>query len=140
MFSPHILLCLLAQWNFPSVVFHWVVAYYIYIIFPHQVGEAEGIRQLVVNALNTTLSALWFTWCTTHAVLYLAMSYDACVQLPTFPALKVWYLAVMASSASLFHHQVSHHDRWGLVVPHISCCLKQTCLVGSNNFQGNLLK
>ena len=36
----------------------------------------------------------------------LAVLYDARVHLPAFHALKAWRLAVMASSTSLFHHQV----------------------------------
>ena len=49
-----------------------------------------------------------------------AVLYDACVHLPAFHALKAWCLAVMASSTSLFHHQVSRRHRWGFVVPHTS--------------------
>ena len=50
----------------------------------------------------------------------LAVLYDARVHLPAFHALKAWRLAVMASSTSLIHHQVSRRDRWGFVVPHTS--------------------
>ena len=39
----------------------------------------------------------------------LAVLYDARVHLPAFHALKAWRLAVMASSTSLFHHQVSEY-------------------------------
>ena len=45
----------------------------------------------------------------------LAVLYDARVHLPAFHALKAWRLAVMASSTSLFHHQVSRRHRWGFV-------------------------
>ena len=44
----------------------------------------------------------------------LAVLYDARVHLPAFHALKAWRLAVMASSTSLFHHQVSRRHQWGL--------------------------
>ena len=47
----------------------------------------------------------------------LVVLYDARVHLPAFHALKVWRLAVMASSTSLFHHQVSRRHRrpmWSL--------------------------
>ena len=45
---------------------------------------------------------------------------SARMHLPAFHALKAWRLAVMVSSTSLFHHQVSRHHRWGFVVPHTS--------------------
>ena len=48
----------------------------------------------------------------------LAVSYDAHVHLPAFHALRAWGLAVMASSTSLFHHQVSCRHGWGIVVSH----------------------
>ena len=50
----------------------------------------------------------------------LAVLYDARVHLPAFHALKAWHLAVMASSTSLFHHQVSRCHQLGFVVPHTS--------------------
>ena len=53
------------------------------------VDEAEDIRGLKVNALNTTLSSLWLARCTIRLVLHSVMSYDACVHLPAFHALKV---------------------------------------------------
>ena len=64
MFSPRILLCLLAHWYFPSVILHWLVAYNINILFPHLVGEAEDIRRLVVNALIDHL--VCFVACMVH--------------------------------------------------------------------------
>ena len=50
----------------------------------------------------------------------LAVLSDARVHLPAFHALKAWRLAVMASSTSLLHHQVSRHHLWGFVVAHTS--------------------
>ena len=64
MFSPCILLCLLSQWHFPSVIFHWLVAYNINILFPHLVGEVEDIRRLVVNAIIDHL--VCFVACMVH--------------------------------------------------------------------------
>ena len=52
----------------------------------------------------------------------LAVSYDTYVHFPAFHALKVWCLAVMASSASLFHHQDSCRHRWSCALtPYFVC-------------------
>ena len=67
----------------------------------------------------------------------LAVLYDAHVHLPAFHALKAWRLAVMASSTSLFHHQISRRH-WGggglCCATHLLCCLQQTCLEFRPNF------
>ena len=117
MFSHHFLVCLLSHWHFLGIILHWLVTYSIDILFPNLVWEAEDIRRLVVID-----HLVCFVVCMVHHtsgdwldnVIWCSCAFTS------LPCFKVLCLAVMASSTSLFHHQVSRRHQWGFVVPHTS--------------------
>ena len=129
MFNPRILLCLLAQWHFPSVILHWLVAYNINILFTHLVGEAEDIGRLVVNAFIDHL--VCFVACMVHhksgdllgSVIWFSC---ASASLPFFESLGlgcdgiIFFLIPPPSFRSPSVELCC--------ATHLLCCLQQTCL------------
>ena len=129
MFSPRILLCLLAHWHFPNAILHWLVTYTINILFPHLVGEAEDIRGLVVNAIIDHLFC--FVACMVHhtsgdslgSVIWCSCAFAS---LPCFESLVLGcdgIIHFLIPPPSFMSPSV------GLCcATHLLCCLQQTCL------------